>query len=151
MRNLRLALYQPEIAQNVGTMLRFCACFNVPVDVIEPTGFPWDDKRMRRAGMDYIDLVKITKYTSFDSFLKEKQGRIILSDVKATKLHHEFKFEPGDICLMGRESCGVPDELFDICEEKIKIPMVHKTRSLNVAVAAAIVVAEAIRQIGWDI
>ncbi|MDR0632526.1 MAG: tRNA methyltransferase [Holosporales bacterium] len=144
---LRLALYQPEIAQNVGTLLRLGACLGVPIDIIEPTGFPWNSCKMRRAGMDYIEIANATRHQSFDTFFKQKAGRIVLFDVKAQKSHYDCDFLPHDIIMVGRESCGVPDCVFDICEEKVRIHMVPNVRSLNVAISAAIGISEAIRQL----
>jgi tRNA (cytidine/uridine-2'-O-)-methyltransferase len=147
LNGIDLAMFQPEIPQNVGTMLRMCACFGVAVDVIEPTGFPWDDSRMRRAGMDYIALANVTKYQSFTDFCRAKKGRVILLDVKATDSLCDFKFLHGDTIMVGRESCGVPDEIFNTCDERVKIPMLDGRRSLNVAISAAIAVWEAMRQL----
>lgn len=141
---MRLALYQTEIAQNVGTMLRLAACFGVPVDVIEPVGFPWDDKRFRRAGMDYLDLVSVTKHVSFEAFWAQKTGRVVLLDVKATTPYTEFSYQPSDVLMVGREADGVPDAVFHLCEEVVRIPMRPETRSLNVALSAAIGLSHAL-------
>jgi tRNA (cytidine/uridine-2'-O-)-methyltransferase len=147
MLSLRLALYQPEIAQNVGTLLRMGACLGIPVDIIEPTGFPWNSAKMRRSGMDYIEIVSATRHRSFETFWRQKTGRVVLFDVKATVSHYNFEFLPGDIVMVGTESCGVPDDVFAMCEEKVKISMTPNVRSLNVAISAAIGVSEAIRQL----
>ncbi|MDR1208128.1 MAG: tRNA (cytidine(34)-2'-O)-methyltransferase, partial [Holosporales bacterium] len=121
---MRLALYQTEIAQNLGTMLRLGACLGVPVDVIEPLGFPWDDARMRRAGMDYIDLVNVTRHCSFDEFWEKRisnatpgqsTARIILLDTRAETLYTDVAYAPTDIIMVGRESCGVPAEVRKAC------------------------------------
>jgi tRNA (cytidine/uridine-2'-O-)-methyltransferase len=143
---IRLALYETEIAQNFGAMLRLSACFGVPVDVIEPLGFLWDDKRMKRAGMDYINMANVTRYNSFDVFLKQKKGRIVLLDTKAVSELFEVHYEPTDIIMVGRESCGVSRDVFDQCEIKVKIPMRPGLRSLNVAIAAAIGLTELLRK-----
>lgn len=143
---MRLALYHTEIAPNAGTMLRLAACLGVPVDVIEPLGFPWDNKRFRRAGMDYLDWVSVTRHKSFDTFWAQKQGRVVLLDVKATVSPAQFAFNPSDILMVGRESDGVPDDVFERCEACIRIPMVPQARSLNVALSAAMGLAEALRQ-----
>lgn len=142
---MRLALYQLEIAQNVGTLMRLGACLNIPLDIIEPLGFPWNDVKMRRAGMDYIDLSNVTRYSSFDEFWRQKQARVVLLDVKASCSFLEFQYQPDDIIMVGQESSGVPDSIFEQCET-VKIPMVKGTRSLNVAISAAIGVSEALRQ-----
>lgn len=149
MINIRLSVYQPEIAQNVGTMLRLAACLGVPVDIIEPTGFPWNDQKMRRSGMDYIELANVTKFSSFDEFAKKKNGRIVLLDVKAKNNIYEFEFENNDIIMVGQESTGVPDDVFNVCEEKVLIPMTKGVRSLNVAISAGIGISEAIRQLKY--
>ncbi|MDR2464376.1 MAG: tRNA (cytidine(34)-2'-O)-methyltransferase [Holosporales bacterium] len=143
---IRLALYETEIAQNLGAMLRVCACFGVPVDVIEPLGFLWDDKRMRRAGMDYIDIANVTCHKSFSAFLEQKKGRIVLLDTKADQGFWDIRYELTDIIMVGKESCGVPNNVYDICDVKVSIPMVSGVRSLNVTTAAAIGLTEAIRQ-----
>jgi tRNA (cytidine/uridine-2'-O-)-methyltransferase len=142
---MRLALYQTEIAQNVGTMIRLAACFGVAVDIIEPTGFPWNNSKMRRAGMDYIDLVKITKHKSFEDFRQEVRGRLILLDTKASTLYTDVLYQPTDTLMVGRESCGVPKEVFAKTDLVVKIPMERNVRSLNVALAAAIGLSEAIK------
>ncbi|MDR0625378.1 MAG: tRNA (cytidine(34)-2'-O)-methyltransferase [Holosporales bacterium] len=144
--NLRLALYQPEIAQNVGAMLRVCACFGVSMDIIEPTGFPFDSKRMRRAGMDYIDFVKVEKYLSFEDFHACCGRRIVLLDVKGEQSLHDFKFRPEDVIMVGQEGSGVPEAVFEKCEQRVRIDMLENMRSLNVSVSAAIAIFEAIRQ-----
>lgn len=141
---MRLALYQTEIAQNVGTILRLAACLGVPVDVIEPVGFPWDDRRFRRAGMDYLDFVAVTKHRSFEAFWQQKCGRVVLLDVKATQSYASVQLLPTDIFLLGRESDGVPDDIFYRCEVQVRIPMVPQVRSLNVALSAAIVLSHAV-------
>lgn len=140
---MRLALYQTEMAPNVGTLLRLAACFGVPVDVIEPVGFPWDDKRLRRAGMDYLDRVDLTKHRSFEAFWQQKSGRVVLLDVKASRAYTDIDTQPTDIFMVGRESDGVPDSLFARCEVSVRIPMVPQVRSLNVALSAAIVLSHA--------
>lgn len=145
---MRLALYHTEIAPNAGAMLRLAACLGVPVDIIEPLSFPWEDKRMRRAGMDYLDWVSVTRHKSFEEFWAQKVGRVVLLDVKAKIFHTQFTYQPTDILMVGRESDGVPDEVFERCEACIRIPMVPQARSLNVALSAAIGLTEALRQTG---
>lgn len=142
---MRLALYQTEIAQNVGTMLRLGACLGIPVDIIEPLGFPWDNQRMRRSGMDYLDWVNVTRHKSFEKFLKQKKGRLVLLDVKARMIYTQFQYDPSDIIMVGKESSGVPNEVFQQCEACIRIPMVPLARSLNVALSASIGLSEALR------
>jgi tRNA (cytidine/uridine-2'-O-)-methyltransferase len=151
-----LALFQTEIAQNLGTMLRLGACLGVSVDVIEPLGFPWDDARMRRAGMDYIDLVNVRRHRSFDEFWQhrildvapgEPAPRIILLDTHVETLYTDVAYAPTDIIMVGRESCGVPRDVREACHVCARIPMVEGARSLNVAVAAAIGLSEGLRQI----
>lgn len=149
---MRVALYQPDIAQNTGTILRLGACFGVPIDVIGPTGFDMSDRTLKRAALDYLPFVDLTRHVSFDAFLAarsvapEQSGRLVLLTTKAATSHCEFAFEPGDTLLLGRESAGVPDAVHDCADARITIPMRPGLRSLNVAVAAAIVLGEALRQ-----
>lgn len=145
---MRLCLYQPDIAQNTGTILRLCACFAVSCDIIEPCGFPFSDARFKRAGMDYLDQIDLKKYTSFDDFMAQKRGRVILLTTKADMSYTAFDFEPGDILMLGRESSGVPEDVHKRVDARIKIPLKAGTRSLNVAVAGSIVLSEALRQLG---
>ena len=146
---MRIALYQPDIAQNTGTILRLAACFGVPVDVIEPTGFPWNDSRFRRAGMDYRDIAQVTRHMSWNAFLAAREpGRLVLLTTKAESSPYDFSFAPGDTLLFGRESAGVPDDVHRMCDARLRIPMVAEARSLNVAVTAALALGEALRQCG---
>lgn len=144
---MRLALYQPEIAQNTGTLLRTCACLNVGVDIIEPCGFIFNSAKLRRSGMDYIDYVDLVKHASWDNFLKQNTSRLILLTPHTDISYYDFEFEEDDILLLGQESCGVPAEVFDQCDAAIKIPMHGALRSLNVAIAGSMVLGEAIRQV----
>lgn len=148
---MKLALYQPDIAQNLGTTLRTAACLGVDVDIILPCGFPLDDRKLRRAGMDYIDKVRYTSHDSWEHFVKQHEnngtGRIILLSSKASVPYTEFKFEQDDILLLGRESAGVPENVTKYCKNRVTIPMKNGMRSLNVAVSGAIVLAEALRQL----
>ena len=149
---MRLALYQPDIAQNTGTILRLGACFGVPVDVIGPTGFDMSDRALKRAALDYLNLVDLTRHVSFDAFmaaraaLPEPRGRLVLLTTKAATSHFDFSFAPGDTLLLGRESAGVPDTVHECADARITIPLRPGLRSLNVAVAAAMALGEALRQ-----
>jgi tRNA (cytidine/uridine-2'-O-)-methyltransferase len=147
----RLALYQPDIPQNTGTMLRFAACMGVAVDIVEPAGFDVSDRNFRRAGLDYLDLVEIRRHRSFTAFEEWRRGdgrRLVLATTKGAQPYTAFAFEPGDVLLMGRESAGVPDEVHEAADARLLIPMRPGLRSLNVAMAAAMIVAEALRQTG---
>jgi tRNA (cytidine/uridine-2'-O-)-methyltransferase len=147
---MRLALYQPEIPQNTGTLIRLAACMELEgVDIIEPTGFIWNDKKLKRAGMDYIDLVNVNKHDSIETFLKKSfnsNHRVILLDTKSEIIFWDFNYHPHDILLVGRESDGVPQSVFNKIENKVKIPMNNNTRSLNMAIAASIILSEGLRQ-----
>lgn len=150
---MRLALYQPDIPQNLGAMLRLGACFGVGVDVIEPCGFPLDDKKIRRAGMDYIAQAQMVRHASWDAFLsatRTSPSRLILLTTKAELCYTRFTFCGDDVLLVGRESAGVPDGVAQAADARVLIPMLPPTRSLNVAMAAAIVLAEALRQTGYS-
>lgn len=150
---VRLALYQPDIPQNMGTLLRLGACLNVPIDVIGPTGFDMSDKALRRAGMDYLKKTNIKRHVSFDQFIDQYQGgphRLILTTTKADQSYTDFCFESDDILLLGRESAGVPDHVVSAVDVSVTIPMVEDVRSLNIAVAGAMILGEALRQTnGW--
>lgn len=147
---MRLALYQPDIPQNTGTILRLAACLGIPVDVIGPTGFDMSDRNLRRAGLDYIAHVDLTRHLSWEQFLStEQQGRrLVLLSSKATVRLPDFVFSEQDTLLLGRESAGVPDNVRAACGAEVAIPMKPPLRSLNVAVAAALVLGEALRQTG---
>ena len=144
---MELCLFEPEIAQNTGTIARLCACFDVVLNIIEPASFILSDKGFKRAGMDYISKVNIKLHNSFLEFKNNFNGRIILLDTKATTLYYNINYMPTDCIMLGRESTGVPDEIYKACNEKVLIPMKNNTRSLNVAISAAIGLSEAIRQI----
>jgi|TARA_X000001036_G_scaffold70014_1_gene61295 tRNA (cytidine/uridine-2'-O-)-methyltransferase len=144
---MHIALYKPDIPQNTAAIIRLSACLNLKVHIIEPCGFDLNDPRFKRVVMDYIGYSKIFKYEDYDAFSKKnKKNRIILMTTKATKHYHKFKFKKNDILLFGRESAGVPEKLHQSIENKIKIPMNKKTRSLNVAMSVAIISTEALRQ-----
>ncbi len=144
---MRLALFQPEIPQNTGTLLRLGACLNVSIDIIEPCSFAFSDRRMKRAGMDYIDFVKYQRHSSWIDFQKQHPDsrRILLTPYTDQKFL-DFKFKETDILLLGRESDGVPDNIMEEVDEKVVIPMNPECRSINVAIAASIVLTEALRQ-----
>jgi tRNA (cytidine/uridine-2'-O-)-methyltransferase len=150
---LTLALYQPDIPQNAGTMFRTCACLGVDVAVIEPAGFPVSDRNFRRAGMDYLDQVPIDRHVSFTAFegwRAEAGRRLVLLTTKGAVDYRDFSYLPGDILLVGRESAGVPDQVHDAANARVVIPIRAELRSLNVAVAAAMVMGEALRQLGKE-
>ena len=145
---MRIALYEPEIAGNVGAVLRLGACLGVPVDLIEPMGFAWDDARVRRTAMDYIDHVTVTRHQGFAEFRETiGEARLILLTTKADRSLYDAQFEGTDILLFGRESAGVPAEVAGACDLNIKIPTVPGVRSLNMAMAAGIAASEALRQV----
>lgn len=143
---MRIALYQPEIAQNVGAVLRLGACFGVAVDLIEPMGFEWDDKRVRRTAMDYIDAVEIERHADFEAFRNGQSGRLILLTTKGARSPYEFDFAADDVLLFGKESAGVPVDVADRCHASLRIPIRADVRSLNLATAAALALGEALRQ-----
>lgn len=148
---MRLALYQPDIPQNTGTLLRLAACLGVGVDVIGPTGFDMTDRSLRRAGLDYLDHVEIVRHVSFAAFEEARctaGRRLLLLTTKAELPHHTFAFAAADTLLLGRESAGVPDGVHQAADVRIRIAMRPGLRSLNVAVAAAIALGEAMRQTG---
>ena len=145
---IRLAVYQPDIALNVGAMIRLSACLNVPLDIIEPCGFPLSVKALRRSAMDYDDIVDLTRHDSWDAFIRvSNTRRIVLMTTRAEDVLWDFDFWVGDTILMGRESLGVPDEVHQFCDARVKLPMFGAARSLNVAMTAGMAVSEALRQI----
>ncbi len=156
MSRLTLALYQPDIPQNAGAMLRACACLGVDAAIIGPAGFPHADRDFRRAGMDYLDHVALTRHTSFATFQlwrtaaaqSGRPRRLVLLSTRASKRHTAFSYRPDDILMVGRESSGVPDDVLARVDDAVTIPMQTGARSLNVALAAAIVIGEALRQLG---
>lgn len=142
-----LALYQPDIPQNVGAAIRLCACLGVPLHIIEPCGFPWDERKIRTAAMDYIDLIALHRHKSWNAFRENVDGRIVLMTTKSTTPYTGFTFEDGDIILMGRESAGVPEDIHTGVDVRLTVPMRGKARSLNVINAAAMVLGETLRQV----
>jgi tRNA (cytidine/uridine-2'-O-)-methyltransferase len=148
--SLTLALYQPDIPQNCGTMLRLCACLGLDAAIIEPAGFPVSDRAFRRAGMDYLDHVAVARHVNFAAFETWRQAasrRLILLTTKAELPYCDFVFHQDDILIVGQESSGVPAEVHGAADARIVVPMEPGLRSLNVAVAAAMVIGEALRQI----
>ncbi len=143
---MRLALYQPEIPQNTGTLIRLAACLGVPLDIIEPCGFVWNDKKLERAGMDYIELANVKRHSSYMAFRDALPHRLVLIDTKGEIPYCNFRFHPDDILMLGQESVGVPEYVFDNIPDRIVIPMQSGARSLNVAIAGAMVLSEALRQ-----
>ena len=140
-------MYEPEIAGNVGAVLRLCACLGVGVDLIEPMGFEWDDRRVRRAAMDYIDHVEIKRHAGFAEFQDTLgSARLVLFTTKATRSAYDCTYRPDDVLLFGKESAGVPQAVADACGERVRLPMRSEVRSLNVATSAAIALSEALRQ-----
>lgn len=143
----RLALYQPDIPQNAGAAMRLCACLGAGLDVIEPCGFLWDDRKIRRSAMDYTDGLDMVRHTGWGRFLNAcNDRRIILLTTRAAVPYTDFRFRADDILLMGRESAGVPDDVHDRADARILIPMQPGMRSLNVINAAAMVMGELLRQ-----
>lgn len=144
---MRLALYQPDIAQNTGTILRLAACLGVSVDLIEPCGFPFDDRRLKRAGMDYLDQVDLTRHSSWQAFRNaERIGRLVLLTTKGDSIFPDVTFRPTDTLLLGQESAGVPEEVHGLSDLRLRIPLLPGMRSINVALATAMVLTEALRQ-----
>ncbi|RWF47995.1 MAG: tRNA (cytidine(34)-2'-O)-methyltransferase [Mesorhizobium sp.] len=150
-RGLRIALYQPDIAGNTGTILRFAACLGLGVDIIEPAGFPLSDRALKRAGMDYLEMAALTRHVdwnAFEEWRKARADRLVLLSTRATAPYTDFSFTERDILLFGRESAGVPDPVHQAADVRLTIPMQPTARSLNVALSVAMVAGEAIRQLG---
>ncbi|MEM6851036.1 MAG: TrmH family RNA methyltransferase [Pseudomonadota bacterium] len=148
---MRLVAYQPDIAGNVGALIRLAACFETPFEVIGPCGFPFSDKDLRRAAMDYRDASRLRLYdgwTAFDSAVTAAGERVVLLTTKGDRSHVDFQFHQGDVLLLGRESAGAPPEVHARAHARVRIPLAPAARSLNIAVAAAIVLGEALRQVG---
>jgi tRNA (cytidine/uridine-2'-O-)-methyltransferase len=148
---LRIALYQPDIAGNTGTILRFAACLDIGVDIIEPAGFPLSDRALKRAGMDYLEMASLTRHAdwhAFEEWRKTHARRLVLLTTKAATAYTDFAFAAGDILLFGRESAGVTEEVHQAADARLIIPMRPGARSINVALSAAMVAGEALRQIG---
>lgn len=145
---MRLALFQPDIPQNAGTLIRTGACLGVPVDIVEPCGFILDDTRLRRSLMDYGELAAISRHVNWAAFAASRPGRIVLVETDHGVPYTGFAFHPEDTLLLGRESAGTPPEVAAACHAAVHIPMHPGARSLNVAIAAAMVLGEALRQTG---
>jgi len=144
---INIVLYKPDIPQNTAAIVRLSACLNLKIHIIEPCGFNLDDSRFKRVAMDYIKLSQIVRYSSFDNFVKKNYtSRIILMTTKSKKFYHQFKFKKNDFLFFGRESAGVPDEIYEKIKDKLKVPLSGKARSLNVAMTVAIVASEALKQ-----
>ena len=147
---MRIALFEPDIPQNTGNIFRLGACLDIEIDIIEPTGYIFDDKRFKRSAMDYFDHVKYKRHIDWDEFIKwvyKNNYRLILLTTKAKESYLDFKFQQNDILLFGRESAGVPESVHDKVDKKIKIPIKKKLRSINLSSAVAIVTGEACRQL----
>ena len=148
---IEIALFQPDIAQNAATSVRLAACLGLTIHIIEPAGFVWNARDFRRAGMDYIDQADIVRQPDWETFLTVMTGRrIVLATTHAHAAYTAFDFQRDDILLVGRESAGVPDRVRDAVEHQVGIPMQPGTRSLNVAVATAMITGEAMRQTVWQ-
>ncbi len=162
---MRLGLYQPDIPQNAGTILRLAACMGVAVDVIGPAGFDFSDRNLRRAGLDYLEHVEIARHVSFAAYLARRReaapppasppaaaskspGRLVLLTTAGDIAYPAFQFAAGDTLLLGRESAGVPADVHAVADARVRIPLRPGLRSLNIAVAAAMVLGEALRQTG---
>ena len=142
-----IALYQPDIPQNTAAIIRLCSCLGATLEIIEPCGFYLDDKRLKRVAMDYLDKSKIIIYESYENFLFEKKNsRIILMTTKAKKNYYDYKFKLNDTLLFGRESKGVPKSVHDNSHQRLKIPLKNSARSLNLSIAVAITLSEALKQ-----
>ncbi|MFO1147272.1 MAG: tRNA (cytidine(34)-2'-O)-methyltransferase [Alsobacter sp.] len=146
-----IALFQPDIPQNTGTILRLAACLGVPAEIIEPAGFPVSDRAFRRAGMDYLDRVRLTRHVSWTAFEDDRRARgrrLVLATTRGEVPYTAFPFSARDTILLGRESAGAPDEVHAAADARIVIPLLPALRSLNIAVAAAMILGEALRQTG---
>lgn len=149
-RNIRIALYQPDIAGNTGTIIRMAACLGLAVDIIEPSGFDISDRNLKRAGMDYLELAAVTRhvdFAAFESWRKGEDRRLVLFSTRAETSYTSFAYQPDDVLLFGRESAGVPDAVHETADHRVTIAQVTG-RSLNLAVSAAMAAGEAVRQVG---
>lgn len=152
MTSLRIALYQPDIPGNTGTILRLAVCLGLGVDIIEPAGFDISDRNLKRAGMDYLAAVALTRHVNwehFEAWWATSGRRLVLASTKAAGRYTDFAFQDNDILLFGRESAGVPDHVHETADSRILIPMVEGQRSINLAMSAAMISGEALRQTQW--
>jgi len=148
---IEIALYQPDIPQNVGAAIRLCACLGVRLHIIEPCGFPFNDKKIKQSGMDYLDQVELIRHNSWQSFTSNAEGkRLILMTTKSSEPYTNFTFKDGDILIAGRESSGVPEDVHEVVDHRLLIPMTGKARSLNIINATAMITGEALRQTGFE-
>jgi tRNA (cytidine/uridine-2'-O-)-methyltransferase len=145
---MRLALYEPDIPQNAGALIRLGACMGITIDIIEPCGFVFSDRQLKRSGMDYLEHADVVRHESWPVFRKTLQGRLVLLTSKGAQPYCDFAFEPADTLLLGRESAGVPENVHDVADARLRIPLKPGLRSLNVAQAGAMVLGEALRQTG---
>jgi tRNA (cytidine/uridine-2'-O-)-methyltransferase len=149
--SIKIALFQPDIAGNVGTIIRTSVCFDVELHIIEPCGFPFDMQRLKKSALDYLDKAKIHRHDSFEEFfdnsIKQNNQRLILASTKGSVDYGDFQFQDNDVILFGRESAGVPDEVFEKSDHRVFIPMQNNMRSLNVAISCGIVLSKALRDI----
>lgn len=143
---MRIALFQPDIAGNVGTILRLAACMGAGVDLIEPMGFPWSDRALARAGMDYAATAQVTRHVEWDAFLGAATGRLVLATTSGAVPYTEARYAADDVLLFGSESAGVPQHVHDRADLRVRVPMRSGMRSLNVAVSCAMILGEALRQ-----
>jgi len=148
-----IVLYQPDIAQNVGSIIRMAVCFGLPIHLIEPMGFPFNESKFKRAGMDYLDRAKLTRHRSWGHFMEVRnlpenaEKRLVALTTKGSTQMNKFEFESGDYLLFGRESAGLPDTVHEVCEARVRIPMVAGERSMNLAQSCAVTCYEAQRQL----
>lgn len=146
---MRIALFEPEIAGNVGAVLRLCACMGAAVDLIEPMGFTWDDRRVRRTAMDYIDHVTVVRHSGFEAFKASiGSSRLVLFTTKSSDSAYDFDFMADDVLLFGKESAGVPVSVAEACGVRVRLPMRPQVRSMNLATSAGLALGEALRQTG---
>jgi tRNA (cytidine/uridine-2'-O-)-methyltransferase len=146
---MRIALYEPEIAQNVGAVMRLGACLGAAVDLIEPMGFEWDDRRVRRTAMDYIDHVEVARHAGFDAFRATiGSARLVLFTTKATASPYDFRFQADDVLIFGKESVGAPPVVHEASDARLRIPIRPQVRSMNLATSVALALGEALRQTG---
>ena len=143
---MRLALFQPDIPQNLGAAIRLAACLGVPLDVIEPCGFPLSDRAVRRAALDYAQKAEVARHAGWSEFVASKPGRLLLFTTRGATPFHEFRYADGDVLLFGRESAGVPDDVHNAADARVVIPLRQGLRSLNVAMSVAMAAGEALRQ-----